>query len=77
VAKYHPNVWHLFDCFKKEEICVRQKMLKMAMGREKNINKNTRDFQQRLHSLESQFNEKKITINELIDGLSLLVATKN
>ncbi len=52
-------------------------MLKMAMGREKNINKNTRDFQQRLHSLESQFNEKKITINELIDGLSLLVATKN
>jgi hypothetical protein len=76
VAKHHPNVWHLFDCFKKEEVCVRQKMLKMSMGAKTSINKNTRAFQQRLHSLESQFHEKKITIDELIHGLSLLVATK-
>ncbi|CAF2979155.1 unnamed protein product [Rotaria sp. Silwood2] len=77
VAKFHPNVWHLFDCFRTEEVCVRQAMLKMTMGEKKQTKKKTADFQQRLDSLQSQFDDKMITIDELFEGLILLVATKN
>jgi hypothetical protein len=69
-------VWHLFDCFRTEEVCVRQTMLKMAMGVKKQTNKKTADYQQRLDSLQSQFDGKKITIDELSHGLTLLMATK-
>jgi len=59
VTKYHPTVWHFFDCLKKEEVCVRQQMLKIMMGENKKINKKTASLQQRIHSLESRFKEKK------------------
>jgi hypothetical protein len=36
----------------------------------------TADYQQRLDSLQSQFDGKKITIDELSHGLTLLMATK-
>ena len=74
--KFHPNVWHLIECLKKEEVCVRQQMLKIMMGGKKNINKKTVSLQQRIHSLNSQFKEKQINIDDLLRGLSLLVATK-
>ncbi len=51
-------------------------MLKMAMGVKKQAHKKTADFQQRLDSLQSQFDGKMITIDELFQGLTLLMATK-
>jgi len=69
-------VWHLFDCFRIEELCVRQTMLKMTMGVKKQASKKTADFQQRLDSLQSQFDCKTITIDEFFKGLTLLMATK-
>ena len=51
-------------------------MLKMAMGVKKRACKKTVDFQQRLDSLQSQFDGKMITIDELFQGLTLLMATK-
>ncbi len=44
VAKYHPNVWHFFDCLKKEEVCVRQQMQKIMMDESKQINKKSRCY---------------------------------
>ena len=69
-------MWHLFDCFRTEEVCVRQTMLKMAMGVKKQAHRKTADFQQRLDSLQSQFDGKMITFDELFQGLTLLMATK-
>jgi hypothetical protein len=37
VAKYHLNVWHFFDCLKKDEVCVRQQILKIMMDGSKQI----------------------------------------
>ncbi|CAF1465829.1 unnamed protein product [Adineta ricciae] len=76
VSKFHPNVWHLFQCFRTEEVSVRQAILKLSMGEKKQINKKTADFQQRLNVLQSQFDDKVITVDELFEGLTLLVATK-
>ena len=69
-------MWHLFDCFRTEEVCVRQTMLKMAMGVKKQTSKKTADYQQRLDSLQSQFDGKIITIDALFQGLTLLMATQ-
>ncbi len=52
VAKYHPNVWHFFDCLKKEEVCVRQQMQKIMMDESKQINKKAAAIQERIYSLE-------------------------
>jgi hypothetical protein len=52
VAKYHPNVWHFFDCLKKEEVCVRQQILKIMMDGSKQINKKAATIQERIYSLE-------------------------
>jgi hypothetical protein len=76
VAKYHPNVWHLFECLKKEEVAIRQQMLKMMMGATKIRNKKTIAVQQRINSLGSQFKQNKITLGVLLEGLSLLVGAK-
>jgi hypothetical protein len=76
VDKYHPNVWHLIDCLKKEEVTVRQKVLKMMMGAKKHTNKKAALLQQRILSLRSDFDQKKINLGDFLEGLSLLVGTK-
>ncbi len=45
VTRYHPNVWHFFDCLKKE-VCVRQQMLKIMMDESKQINKKAAAIQE-------------------------------
>ena len=69
-------MWHLLDCFRTEEVCVRQTMLKMAMEDKRQVNKKTTDIQQRLDSLQSQSDGITMTIDELFQGLTLLVAIK-
>ena len=69
VAKYYPNVWHFIECLKKEEVCVRQHMLKITMGGKKQINKKVAAVQDQIHSLQSQFKEKEINICGLLQGL--------
>ena len=48
----------------------------MVMGDKKQASKKTTDFQEQLDSLQSQFDGEMITIDELFQGLTLLVATK-
>jgi hypothetical protein len=75
VSKYHPNVGHLFDCLKREEVVVHQQILKMMAGAKKIGNKKVIIRQQAIGSLQSQFSQKKIKLSELLEGLSLLIGT--
>ncbi len=76
VAKHHPNVWHLFDCLKKEEVAVRQRILKVMIGSKKKINKKAVALQEQINSLKLDFNQNKINLDDFLEGLSLLVGTK-
>ncbi|CAF0790236.1 unnamed protein product [Adineta steineri] len=75
VAKYHPNVWTLFEALQKEEVAVRQQILKMIMGEKKIKNKKTIELQEKISSSRSLFYQNQITLPELLTGLSLLVGT--
>jgi hypothetical protein len=56
VAKYHPNVWHIFDCFQQEEVLFRQEVVKMLTGVEKKKrSKETINLQNRIGRLSSSF----------------------
>ena len=73
---HHPNIWHLFKCFRKEEVAVRQKMLKMIIGAKKKTNKKAAIFQQRIDALKSDLNQNKLVLGDFPEGLSLLLGTK-
>lgn len=77
VSNCHPNIWHLIDCLKREETAVRQRILKAMTGVSIKKDKHTQAIQQRINSLHSSFATKKISLNDLIEGLSLLIGTKN
>jgi hypothetical protein len=76
VAKFHPNVWHLFECLKREEVTIRQQMLKMLTGVRKTVPKKTLSHQVRIDTLRSQFDQRTIGLDEFLEGLSLLVGAK-
>jgi hypothetical protein len=59
VTKYHPNVWHFFDCLKKEEVCVRQQMQKIMMDKSNQINKKSRCYSRAIESTRLNDNLKK------------------
>ncbi|UJR18890.1 hypothetical protein I4U23_022018 [Adineta vaga] len=73
VSKFNPNVWHLFDCLKKEEVLVRQLFLKMITGQKKNRCQKVLLRQERISSLQVKFNQGQINLDELIEGLSLMI----
>ena len=75
VAKYHPNIWYLFDCIKKEEVLVRQQMLKMTMGGKQKKNQRSIFLQTDISTLRLRFDENQISLDELLQGLSLLIGT--
>lgn len=75
VAKHHPNVWHLFDCLKKEEVSVRQQLLKMVTGVKKNKPKKQVLLDDRISYLRLQFKRGELNLENLLDGLSLLIAS--
>lgn len=76
VAKYHPNVWHIFDCFKREQLLFRQGVMKMLSGELKTRDKKTAALQNRIDNLGSSFNRGQFSLKELLEGLSLLVGMK-
>lgn len=76
VDKYHPNIWHLIECLKREEVCVRQQMLKMTMGERKKRSSKTIGTQEKIDTLESRLAEKKINVEDFLAGISLVMAMK-
>ena len=77
IAKYHPNVWHLFECLKREEVAVRQQMAKILMGTQKKRNKATAMLQQRISCLQTHFNGKNSSLAELLEGYRYQLAQAN
>jgi hypothetical protein len=67
------NIWHLFDSLKGDEVLVRQQMLKMMPSEKKKKNKKTVDLQQLICSLRSRYDQKEISLGQLLEELSLLV----
>ena len=68
-------MWHFFHCLKKEEVVFRQQWLKMQGGLTKNKSKKTVALQKRIDTLGSQFEQNQIDLDELVEGLSLLVGS--
>jgi hypothetical protein len=62
---------------KTEEVLVRQQILKMMAGGKKSRSKKTLLQQERISTLQLQFNQKQINLDELLEGLALLIGTSN
>ena len=60
----------------QEEVCVKQMVQHVKMGRKKKPNKATTRTQECLDNLTDRFEKKQITLTAYVEGLSLLVATK-
>jgi hypothetical protein len=68
-------MWSLIDSLRKEEVAVRQQLLKMMMGGKKIKDKKTVELQQRISSARAFYYQNQTTLPQLLEGLSLLVGT--
>ncbi|CAF1532350.1 unnamed protein product [Adineta ricciae] len=74
--KTHPNMWAFIACLQAEEVIFRQVFLKFKAGAQKKIMLNTLTMQKHIDNLNTRFNNNEIDRVELLDGLSLLAASK-
>ncbi|CAF1166798.1 unnamed protein product [Adineta ricciae] len=74
--KTHPNMWAFIACLQAEEVIFRQLFLKFKAGAQKKIMLKTLTMQKHIDNLNTRFNNNEIDRVELLDGLSLLVASK-
>jgi hypothetical protein len=74
VDKHHPNMWHLFECLKREELSFRQQLGKINSGMQKKSNNTTCITQTQVDTLTQRHGQKEIGLMEFIHGLSTLVA---
>ncbi|CAM2728336.1 unnamed protein product [Rotaria socialis] len=75
VAKHHPNIWILIRCIQGEEIRFNHVLIQMIGGltcRTKTAATNA--IQQRIDTLYLRYQNNEITVDELLLGLSYVVA---
>jgi hypothetical protein len=74
VDKFHPNIWHLFQCLKREELSFRQQLGKLNSGMQKNSNNKNCITRTQVQTLTKRHEGKEIDTMEFIHGLSMLIA---
>jgi hypothetical protein len=74
VEKHHPNVWHLFECLKQEEVSFRQQLGKINSGQKKKPVDKSFTIEIQIETLTDRHRDKEIGLMELLQGLSTLVA---
>ncbi|CAF3610022.1 unnamed protein product [Rotaria sordida] len=75
IQKSHPNIWSFIKCLQGEEARFRHMLLRINVGaqrRRKIVSTNA--IQQRINTLNECYTNNEIDRNQLLDGLSLIVA---
>ena len=74
--KTHPNMWAFIACLQAEEVIFRQQYLKLRAGSQQKKAPRTLAMQKQIDNLGARFDNGDIDRAELLEGLSLLVASK-
>jgi hypothetical protein len=69
-------MWAFIACLQAEEVIFRQQSLKLKAGAQKKTVLKTLTMQKHIDNLNTRFNNNDIDRAELLEGLSLLVASK-
>ncbi|CAF1465953.1 unnamed protein product [Rotaria sordida] len=74
VEKHHPNVWHLIEYLKREELSFRQQLGKINSGLQKKSSNKTCTTRAQIDTLTKRHEQQQIDLLEFLHGLSTLVA---
>ena len=74
VDKHHPNVWHSFECLKREELSFRQQLRKLNSGIERKPNAKSCKPRIQTETLTKCYNQEDIDLMEFLHGLSTVIA---
>ena len=73
--KSHPNVWVFIDSIRKEVDTVHDLIIQVKSGMQPRTKRsNSRIAENRMEELYNRFRNNRITVNELLHGLSFFVA---
>ena len=77
VVRSHPNIWTFIKCLQNEQSRMHHLLLQMNVGaRARQPTATTNRIQNRIETLNEQYRGGQTTIDQLLDGLSLVVATQ-
>ncbi|CAF4009296.1 unnamed protein product, partial [Rotaria sordida] len=75
IAKYHPNIWTFIRCIQGEENRFNHVLIQMIGGLAARLKTATTNaIQQRIDTLYLRYQNNDITVDELLNGLSYVVA---
>ncbi|CAF2876130.1 unnamed protein product [Rotaria sp. Silwood2] len=75
ISKYHPNIWTFIRCIQGEENRFNHLLIQMKGGlTARPKTKKTQAIQQRIDTLYFRYDNGDVTRNELLEGLSFVVA---
>ena len=76
IVKSHLNIWTFIKCLQNEQSRMHHLFLQMNVGaRPRQPTATTNRIQNRIETLNERYRDNQITIDQLLDGLSLVVAT--
>jgi len=78
MAKHHPNIWMFIRCIQGEENRFNHLLIQMKGGlAARPQTKKTQAIQQRIDNLYIRYENQDMTPDELLEGLSFVVAKNN
>ena len=77
VQKTHPNIWHFIDSIREEVHTILDLIQQINSGMPPRTKRSqTKTSERRIKELYDRFNQNKITVQELLRGLSFYVANE-